>query len=861
MLSALNNISDGIGKASAVFGRSGIEGPEVGGLGKTTLNKDVAGLGLFGAGYIVSEVIGGQFGAFIDGVIGGVSKAIYSKSKSVIDSGIEFTGQALADILAGGAVDALSYATVQTKKKVLGITTSNKSSTETEALTGDLTTQLGLVFESAGTALGLAAEAFGLDFDNYINKLIIDPQKLSLKDLSGDELTAEIEAFFSSTLDNWAGVLTDGSVILNQFQQVGEGAFETVIRLATELNQFNSYADALNLNFGLAGFAAVEASQNIAKAAGGFDQLNNSMAGYYSNFFDDSERAERQMGLLSSALGEIGIDAVPSSREAFRSLVEGIDLATEAGQEQFGALINLQGVFAELVPATEDLTNASRSAADIATERLGLERELLTLQGDTAALRKLDRDALHESNRALYDQINALEVMKEISDEVRSLEHQYFDLTASEAEKRNALMQSLLSDEARTIQENIYAWYDAQEAAEAAAKAVEDVASAMLSFANASFSGLQKSINAERDRVNLIVSGAGDAKSALEKSIDAEKSALESSYSDRISFLEQQSSAEREAEKAINDARKSSIKMQIDEFGSSIGALSSLFGDLNSTIYDMSVDTLALTRARRSAAAFEVDTALRNAREGRGLPTGGQLDSALSILKQDAAGIYSTQAEMIRDVAITQNKLAALAGMTGTQLSAEERMLAALEAQLESANAFEASAINKYDQMIEQESLAYQAQVAQLDKLASDAQNQYDILTGIDTKTLSVGDALARFNESLLAADFTNAQEQLAQLDKIENSAQMQIDALNGIDTGIYTLNESFARYNEAMIAASKESQSAQLQVLNVLVGEVKTMRESSNERLDSITKSSASTASSTKSLYKDGVQLIPETV
>ena len=44
----------------------------------------------------------------------------------------------------------------------------------------------------------------------------------------------------------------------------------------------------------------------------------------------------------------------------------------------------------------------------VMSERAQLETQLLQLQGDTAELRRRERESIHESNRALYDRINAL---------------------------------------------------------------------------------------------------------------------------------------------------------------------------------------------------------------------------------------------------------------------------------------------------------------------------------------------------------------------------------------------------------------------------------------------------------------------
>lgn len=360
------------------------------------------------------DIIGGEFiTAFAGGIMDSINKAVFSKKKKIIDSGIQFIGSSLADILAEGTIEAFAYADIQTKKKILGVTTSNKVKTDTQELNDVLLAQFASVFSSAGGVLEEAASAFGLEFDDYINKLVVDPQKLSLKDLEGEALTKEIEAFFSSTLDGWASVLVGGSDVLLKFQEVGEGAFETVIRLASELNTFNSYMDAAGVEFNLTGFAAVEASQNIAKFAGGMDQLSNSLNSYYNEFFSENERFIKQTSMLKEAFGELGYSSVPETHEQFKALVNAIDLTTEAGQKQFAALIALAGVTDEYVDALdqqrEALNDAIANAFTGLSEAVQRERDLL----DTANQEAMD--AIEKSlskHRSLADGLkSALEAL------------------------------------------------------------------------------------------------------------------------------------------------------------------------------------------------------------------------------------------------------------------------------------------------------------------------------------------------------------------------------------------------------------------------------------------------------------------
>ena len=373
MYQALLDIREGISGVAAGFARQfGLKG--IGDFsnintGRSTMARQ-PGFNQIAEGF--DKLLGDSFfGDFFGGFMDKVNKNLYSKSKKIIDTGIGFVGQTLSDILTTGTIGAFSYAEVQTKKKVIGITTSNRVKTETRELDSVLEEQFADIFSSAGKALEMIAPAFGKDFAQIISQMKIDPTQLSLKDLEGDALVKEIEAFFSSTLDNWAGVLADGTGILEQFQKVGEGAFEAVIRLASETLYFQEMADNLGLAFNLAGVSAIEATQNIADAAGGFDALTKSLSSYYKEFYSEQEQADAQFKMLGARLNELGVNTVPQTREAFRQLVEAQDLATEAGQKQFAALLGLSGAVDQYVDSLDKEVKARDDARQKLKDAVG----------------------------------------------------------------------------------------------------------------------------------------------------------------------------------------------------------------------------------------------------------------------------------------------------------------------------------------------------------------------------------------------------------------------------------------------------------------------------------------------------------
>lgn len=119
------------------------------------------------------------------------------------------------------------------------------------------------------------------------------------------------------------------------------------------------------------------------------------MGDNFSILRTEAENFEIAYGHLSDAFSEIGM-TIPVSVDGFRSLAAGLDLTTEAGRSaylQMGAL----------APAFQELNSAIRAQAE------GLERRILELEGNTAAIRERELAALLPANRALQERIWALE--------------------------------------------------------------------------------------------------------------------------------------------------------------------------------------------------------------------------------------------------------------------------------------------------------------------------------------------------------------------------------------------------------------------------------------------------------------------
>ena len=393
-------------------------------------------------------------------------------------------------------------------------------------------------------------------------------------------------AVFNGFVDQVSEVTRTMAASGPSFARTGETAVQTLTRLAGSISTINPVLEVLNLKLYDTSLAGADLASQLADAFGGLEAFTAATSTYYQEFFSEAERSAAVTAQLTETLGALGL-ALPTTREAFRDLVEAQDLNTESGRKAFATLVGLSGTFAALVPEVEAVeeaatgaTEALRSAADILREREGLERQLLQLQGDTTALRALDRAALDESNRALYDRITALQdsqaaeaaaaeatrtaaaeaaeaaraaaaETQRITQERLGLERQLLNLQGDQAAIR-ALERAALDESNRALFDRIAALQDSQAAEAAAAEATRTAAAEAAEAARAAAAETQR-ITQERlglERQLLNLQGDQAAIRALERAaLDSSNRAL---Y-DQITALQDSQTAAAAAAQAQRD--------------------------------------------------------------------------------------------------------------------------------------------------------------------------------------------------------------------------------------------------------------------------------------------------------------------
>lgn len=468
-------------------------------LGSGSMAGFAAGAGMIAAPLIAAAVVaslfkggetraGGRYGlvdgraSYLEGPSGGQVGPMAEAVQSVIDS-INATLTAV-----GSQVAVTAFAAgVETSKNSRGGAFAG-GALSTGATFGDTTDAVGWRYSE-----NLDASDAGARFAREL-------QMATLEALRAADLGGSIGQILSETD---IGALSDDAMagLITQIQSTVVG-----------VNAFRDSIAGLPMD-NLAGLSFAAADQ-LAALSGGVENLSQRLAGYYENYYTEAERSAALTAQLTGIFGEMGM-SLPSSRDAFREIVDAQDLTTEAGRQTYAALLGVADAFAQVTPAAEiaaevfeetlsqaleRMRSRVRSVDDIAANIIDLERQLARerVAGDVGAMRELDMSGLTEIERGLMQQIYALQDAREAeaqaaqqaADSIReaaaaqeaaarqreTLERQIMQLSGDTAAIRAAEL-AAIDPANRALQERIYALQDAAAAEQSSAAAAQRIAS------------------------------------------------------------------------------------------------------------------------------------------------------------------------------------------------------------------------------------------------------------------------------------------------------------------------------------------------------------------------------------------------
>lgn len=489
----------------------------------------------------------------IAGALGPVAVGIGALSalKSAMEYTVKDLGSALVANLGGGVTNVANRQDFQQTGGLFGggTTLNSEWSAASAELTAYMDAQVKLVTESArayGTALGLPVA----DLDSFKQQI-----EVSLTGLNADQAKEAINKAIGGFGD--ALVSANFGPALDGLKRSGETSSATLVRVASQLTTVNGTLGMLGGKLLSVDAAGIKAADGLVQAMGGLEAFQQQTASYYSQYYSQEEQRMQTALSIQARLAQGGIDVsieqvLNGTREQFRALVDsfkdGGGLMTEAGQAAVAALMAVAGAFAGITTASANVSASSAAAATessfgagvgssgpsqsgwsgpggpdgaseaanaILQERKTLQDELDNLTMTSTELLEKQRNALDESNRALFDQIQVAKEAARVAEQNKSLQDEYNQLTMTSAQLR-ALEREEIAEANLELFDRITALKAEQEAIATANNAVD-----------AALAGVQRAIDAEKKSIEAARQAAQERVGILKSIVDSIGSAVD----------------------------------------------------------------------------------------------------------------------------------------------------------------------------------------------------------------------------------------------------------------------------------------------------------------------------------------------
>lgn len=851
------------GGATAAIGK-GI-GAVGGALGSSTLAEFGSGMSgsaaaaadALGAEMTSTAAAGASFGAAVSTAIPWIAAAVAAASlwskafgmgpKTIQSQGIRGT---VSDSMASGE----GYADWTQKG---GWFRSNKSGTDTSQLPTDVMNSLTAGFNSLKNISDGLAKSVGVTsnaLDGFTKSF--DIQFVGLKEVKGtaaeqQAIIAEnskiqqeaVTKFFTTLGDEMAQKLVPN---LTDFAMQGETASQTLQRLSKTFDATNQVATLLGRSveelFGSKGLDSAKVRQSLVDIAGGVDALTSKTSSYINSIYTDAEKIEPVKKALSEAFSSLGYN-MPATKEAFKNIVDGLNLQDVGQQKVYVSLMELAPAFAQVSDYTDKAAQAAKDAADkqrdILKDRLSIEMQVAQLEKNdndirsiTNDQRKLEISTMDQSLIPWQERLNFLQDEKEALDKLNaynkeklSMEGEIAAATKDQGAAYVVLaaqrqMELAATDNALVgLKARVYAIQDEAAALEKA-NAIRDKSLSMqltiaqyekdtakiasiladqrkieMSTMDASLVPLQKRINAIEDEKTLLDSLETKASTALDRlktAVQKEQDIIKQNYSDQIDATKSSYSAQIDLTKknfeALIKLTKDNAKKQID----ALKASTKTQVDEYKKQQDAAKQSLqAITSVFNAISntidstkieSYSLDKARRQSAQQLIHQSRGMDVTKISGLDNALKDLSQPSTKFFKsfeDYAVDQAKTAD--DLMGLRDDAKSQM------------DYQQLTIDKLDDTINtlQENSDLQIQAIQD---SSDAAVQ----ALENSRDASVA-ALEAARDAQIAALEKARDDQLNSLDKVLATAQLQLDALNKVDSSVLSVKDALAGYQSAV--------------------------------------------------------------
>lgn len=391
-LSGLGAAGYGIGGAITGYQQAGVKGAVTGAAG--AVGGAYAGAAIGSVVPIIGTAIGAAIGSVLGGVVGG---SLFGGDWQTKDQGLSL-GVENGDF----AGQQFEY-----QKKKGGLFGKNKKRTRLSALDPQMQAALDATYDATeGSVLTLFDRLNVQLNDGVLDGLNVAATKISTKGKTAEQIQEEIAKWFGGVADSMVSAVDAATGA-----GLGGYNFESLTTFVNNLYGVNEAIRYLNVGMFDLSVSGGKMAEQLSAMAGGLDALKASNATYYDNFYSDAEKAGDSLDAVSRQFKALNI-ALPETREGYRSMVEALDMTTEAGRAMYVTLTSLSGNAAQAYSILEQRAGAATEAAkaladELATALMGaVDNSFSAVQRAISAQQKATTEAYNARVNSLNDMVS-----------------------------------------------------------------------------------------------------------------------------------------------------------------------------------------------------------------------------------------------------------------------------------------------------------------------------------------------------------------------------------------------------------------------------------------------------------------------
>ena len=343
---------------------------------------------------VLEKIVGGKMAAIFSGstfasaIITKVSEKIFGGSWVTKDGGLSLG-------IDGGDFSGRQY--INQKKKG-GLFSSSKKRTRYSALDPQMEEALKAnYYDTQYSVLDLFARLNVALNDGVMDGLNVADTKISTKGKTADQIQEAIAKWFGGVADSMVSAVDSATN-----SGLGNYNFEELTTFVNNLYSVNDSFKMLGLKLYDVSVSTGFMAEQLIAMAGGLEALKTAESTFFDGFYTDVEKADYALSTVTKQFAAIGV-TLPATRDAYRGMVEALDLTTESGRQMYIMLTGMSDSAAQAFDILESRTNAlNESMMGAVTGAQG------ALQRAISAQQKKATEAYNATNTSLNDMVSTV---------------------------------------------------------------------------------------------------------------------------------------------------------------------------------------------------------------------------------------------------------------------------------------------------------------------------------------------------------------------------------------------------------------------------------------------------------------------